>query len=83
MCDINQLSLEEKYQILTEYTKSNGLYDEDETDVIVHEGKTYRKVQIEGRDEEYLMDEDENIYDLNLKKIGNAGGSDGEDDAAF
>jgi hypothetical protein len=33
----------------------------------VHEGKKYRRVQIEGTEEEFLMDDEQNIYDMNLK----------------
>jgi len=32
-------------------------FDEEGNDIIMHQGKAYRKVQIEGKDEEYLMDE--------------------------
>lgn len=53
----------------------------DDNEVIVHEGKQYRRVQIEGKDEEYLMDEDQNIYTLDMKQIGKAGDSDEEGDA--
>lgn len=42
----------------------------------MHEGKMYRKVQIEGADEEYLMDEEQNIYDLNMNQVGKAGDDD-------
>ena len=36
------------------------------TEVITHEGKEYRRVAIEGNDEDYLMDEEGNIYDMQL-----------------
>lgn len=49
---------------------------EDSGEVFMHEGKMYRRVQIEGADEEYLMDEEQNIYDLNLKQVGKAGDDD-------
>ena len=39
----------------------------DDSEIFEHEGKRYKRVQIEGKDEEYLMDEEQNIYDLNLK----------------
>ena len=42
----------------------------------MHEGKMYRRVQIEGADEEYLMDEEQNIYDMYLKQVGKAGDDD-------
>ena len=38
----------------------------------------YKKVVLENYDDEFLMDEDQNIYDLNLKQIGKAGGDDDE-----
>lgn len=62
---------------------SNDQYlsGEDGNDVIMHEGKAYRRVQIEGKDEEYLMDEDANIYTMDMKQIGKAGESDEEGDA--
>jgi len=44
------------------------------------DGKKYRKVQIIDKDEEYLMDDDNNIYDLQLNRIGTAGESDAEED---
>lgn len=31
---------------------------EESSEIIMHEGKMYRRVQIEGADEEYLMDDD-------------------------
>jgi len=53
----------------------------------MHEGKRYRRVQIEGTDEEFLMDDEQNIYDMNLKQVGKAGDSDDEawarDDSYF
>jgi hypothetical protein len=49
---------------------------EESGEVFMHEGKMYRRVQIEGADEEYLMDEEQNIYDLNLKQVGKAGDDD-------
>ena len=39
----------------------------------MHEGKRYRRVQIEGTEEEFLMDDEQNIYDMNLKQVGKAG----------
>jgi len=53
-----------------EYTQQE---EDDDQQVFVHEGKTYRKVEIEGMEGEYLMDEEDNIYDMNLNKKGNAG----------
>lgn len=47
--------------------------------VIVHEGKVYRRVQIEGKDEEYLIDEQQNIYDMQLNLIGVKGDSDDDE----
>lgn len=60
-------------------TSADGFMSGDDS-VIVHEGKMYRRVQIEGKDEEYLIDEKQNIYDLNLNLIGVKGDSDDEDD---
>jgi len=59
-------------------TSAEQYRSEDENSVIVHNGKMFRRVQIEGKDEEYLIDEDQNIYDLNLNLIGIKGDSDDE-----
>ena len=45
-------------------------------EIIEHEGKRYRRVQIEGQDGDHLMDEEANIYTLDFQKIGCAGDSD-------
>jgi hypothetical protein len=55
----------------------------EEGEVIVHNGKTYRRVQIEGSDQDFLMDEKQNIYDLKMNKIGEAGDSDEEGEDKF
>ena len=57
-----------------------GLSENDMTEVIEHEGKRYRRVQIEGQEGDHLMDEDANIYTLDFEKIGCAGESDDDDD---
>ena len=87
------MSVLQKYQILVQYQRagessgmvgtSNDQYlsGDDGNDVIMHEGKAYRRVQIEGKDEEYLMDEDANIYTMDMKQIGKAGDSEEEGDA--
>jgi len=63
--NINQLSLRQKYEILVYYQKAeenelgasgDGFMSGDDS-VIVHQGKMYRRVQIEGKDEEYLIDD--------------------------
>ena len=48
---------------------AEGGYDET---VIQHEGKNYKKVQIEGPEgeTEYLMDESNNLYNLNFEFVG-------------
>ena len=51
----------------------------DEGEVIEHEGKRFRRVQIEGQDGDHLMDEDANIYTLDFEKIGKAGESDDDE----
>ena len=58
----------------------SNAFDDEQGDIIMHNGKAFRKVQIEGKDEEYLMDEHQNIYDLNMKQIGKAGDSEDEED---
>ena len=59
---------------------SQGGYASEDTEIIEIEGKKYRKVEIVDKDEMYLMDDENNIYDLNLNRIGQAGDSDGDDD---
>ena len=51
----------------------------EENSIIVHEGKKFKRVQIEGENQEYLMDEEGNIFDLEFNFIGQANGSDDED----
>lgn len=87
---MESLTILQKYQILVQYQRagqsdvmatSNEL--EDGNDIVVHKGKTYRRVQIEGKDEEYLMDENQNIYDLNMRQIGKAGDSEDDEGDVF
>ncbi len=77
------LSLFQKYNIMMQYGRAGGDQSLSEKrsdqDVIVIDGKQYTKVQIEDHSEEYLMDADNNIYDLNLKLVGVQGDSDDED----
>lgn len=51
-----------------------NLGDVDES-IIEHQGKKYQKIQIDGlgEDEEYLMDENGDIYSLDFKFITNMG----------
>ena len=39
----------------------------------------YKRVQIEGAKEDYFMDEEGNIYDLNLNQVGKAGDDDDDE----
>jgi len=54
---------------------SNG-----EEEIIMHNGKRYRQVQIENEDENYLMDDQQNIYTLNFEKIGERAEESDEED---
>jgi len=74
-----QLNLFSKYQIMMEYGKSaagagavnaSGMSETREGDVVVVNGKQYTRVQIEGHNEEFLMDENTNIYDMQLNLVG-------------
>lgn len=51
----------------------------DESSIIEHQGQKFKRVQIEGENQEYLMDEAGNIYDLNFQYVGQANGSDEEE----
>lgn len=56
--------------------------DKDEDDWLIIEGKRYREINIEGDDNEYIMDEEGNIYDLKGVYIGTAkdGGEESEEE---
>lgn len=59
-----------------------GKEEEEESSEIIHEGRKYKLVQIEGEDQEYYMDEAGNIYDTEFQYVGQANGSDEEDGGA-
>ena len=87
-----QLNVKDKYQILVAYRKGGGvqgLLDEgaeadapEENSIIEHNGQKFKRVQIEGENQEYFMDEEGNIFDLEFNFVGQANGSDEEDGAA-
>ena len=74
--DPSNLNIKEKYQILMAYKKGGGVQgltgDEEEESVIEHEGKKFKRVQIEDENQDYLMDEEGNIYDTEFNFIGQA-----------
>ena len=78
------LNVLQKYQILVQYrvgdSQDQYLSENETTEIFEHEGKQYRKVQIEGQDGDHLMDAEQNIYTLDFVKIGKAGESDDDDD---
>jgi hypothetical protein len=80
---VTNYSLQEKYQILSAYLQGGGVealmedHPEDES-VIVHDGKKYKRIQIEGDTNDYLMDEDGNIYNSQMEFVGEAGGTESE-----
>lgn len=53
--------------------------DEEGAEFEVHEGKQYKRIAIEGEENEYYMDMDGNIYDLDFKEVGRAGDDDEEE----
>lgn len=77
--ETSALSVKDKYQILVAYKKGGGVVglleaagneegagaggEDDEDSVIEYKGKKFKRVQIEGDNQEYLMDEEGNIYD--------------------
>lgn len=82
---LQALTVKDKYQIIVAYKKGGGVKGliededaEDEPSLIEHNGQKFKRVQIEGENEEYLMDEAGNIYDLNFQYVGQANGSDEE-----
>lgn len=62
----------------SQQNQSNTVLSEEE--IVEVKGKIYKRVQIEGQDNDFLMDEDQNIYDLNMNKVGEAGDDDDEQD---
>jgi hypothetical protein len=79
------LSLYEKYNIMMQYGKGGDQSMSEkpsDQEVIVIDGKQYTKVQIEDHSEEYLMDAENNIYDMNLKLVGVQGDSDDDEEDA-
>ncbi len=53
--------------------------EEPEQSFIMHNGKRYDRVQIEEDNNEYLMDEEGNLYSTNFEYIGQANPSDTDD----
>jgi hypothetical protein len=79
------LSLYEKYNIMMQYGKGGDQSMSEkrsDQEVIVIDGKQYTKVQIEDHSEEYLMDAENNIYDMDLKLVGVQGDSDDDEEDA-
>lgn len=67
--DPSTLTLFQKYQVMLQYQKAgeasqnNGTTDDavdidESSEIVMHDGKMYRMVQIEGNDDKFLMDED-------------------------
>lgn len=75
---IEQLSIADKYQIILQMQDGNAQTQEEGTnDVVIIDGKKFQRVEIDGDDgNEYLMDEENNIYDQDLNFVGQMGGDD-------
>lgn len=74
---IDQLTIADKYQIIMQLQEQQQTPDEAGTDVMVINGKKYQRVEIDGDEgNEYLMDEENNIYDMELNFVGQMGGDD-------
>ena len=54
--------------------------EDGEESVFQHEGKLYKRIKIEGEENDFLMDDDGNIYDMNFEFIGQAGVEDEEEE---
>ena len=74
-------TVEEQIETLRKHFREDG--DEGEEvgeevdeidDIHVMGDKAYRIVQIEGFEGNFLMDDEENLYNQNLEQIGDAGG---------
>jgi hypothetical protein len=84
--DPSTLNVKEKYEILFAYKKGGGVQgllggeeEEAEESYIEHNGMKFKRVQIEGEEQEYLMDEAGNIYDDNFGFIGQANNDEEEE----
>lgn len=85
--DPNSLNVKEKYEILVAYKKGGGVQgllggdeEDPEESYIEHNGMKFKRVQIEGEEQEYLMDEAGNIYDDNFGFIGQANNDEEEEE---
>jgi hypothetical protein len=47
--------------------------DEEEEGIYEHNGKRFKRIQIEGEPHDFMMDEEGNIYDLEFNFVGQAG----------
>jgi hypothetical protein len=65
-----------------EVKKSDDKGEDNEEDYIIIDGKRFREIQIEGEEDEFLMDDDGNIYDKEGQYIGTAkdGGEEEEEE---
>jgi hypothetical protein len=58
---------------------ADGIGEEEEESVYIKDNIVMRRIQIEGEDQEFLMDPDGNIYDMNGNFIGTANANDLEE----
>jgi sporulation protein YlmC with PRC-barrel domain len=72
-----ELKLEAKKDDKKKINKGDEKTDDDEYQII--DGKRFREIQIEGEEEEFLMDDDGNIYDKEGQYIGTVKDGEGED----
>lgn len=72
----------EKFEKEKEKSNQQEKGKDEEDDWLIIEGKRYREINIEGDDNEYIMDEEGNIYDLKGVYIGTAkdGGEESEEE---
>ena len=50
--------------------------DDEEPSFVVHQGKRFDRVQIEEDQNEYLMDQEGNLYNMKFEYVGQANPSD-------
>lgn len=86
----SDIPIRDKYELVIEYTKryrSSGNEDDIRVngEYVYYKGKTYKRVKLdnerppdepEDEEDEYLMDEAGNIYDMHFRLIGRADNSD-------
>jgi hypothetical protein len=91
----SDIPLRDKYELVVEYTKryrSDRRGEDNDSDIrvngeyVYYKGKTYKRVKLDNEredpddEDEYLMDEAGNIYDMHFRLIGRADNDEDEEE---